>query len=220
MRQDYLQKLAKHEAVKAQEILRDPCQQILVQAGVRLNWLGDFFANAKLKWQERVLPISKILFSGTNPAWNKILLTQCRGEVKTFLELLEKKPALRRKFERAASYGKEPILVRRSKVKGKYKVLDGMHRFLRAVLSGQKKIQVYLPVNEKILPHCEAHTVYDLIRGFIRNAHDKQGEQELYYGLKLLTRTYGNVSKLLKERFDDAHVPDPAVQKIIKRVLR
>ncbi len=216
----YLEKLADHEEKKSKFYLSDSRARILVNAGIRLNWLGDFLANPEIKWEERELPIEKIQFTGTNPEWNKILIDQCERSVNKFRALIARSPELKEKFQQEASFGEEIVLVRKSEEEGFYKVLDGMHRFVGAVLENKEKIKVFLPLNEdEHLPICEAHTVYDLIRGFIRNAKDKEGEKELYYALKLLCRTYGNVRQLLKERFNENYVFDKKVQEIIQKVL-
>ena len=115
---------------------------------------------------------------------------------------------------------KETILVRESDNPGKYKILDGIHRLIGACLEGKKTIIALVPMNENgVLPICEAHTIYDLIRGFIRHRHNKDGETELYYGLKLLLNTYANTQDLLKNRFNKKWVDDEKTQNIIKKVL-
>ena len=216
----YLEQLANHEDKKPDFYLRNSRTRILVNAGIRLNWLGDFFANPEIKWKEQELSLERIQFTGTNSEWNKILIDQCGRSVNKFQVLIEKQPKLKEKFQKEASFGDEIILVRKSENKGFYKVLDGMHRFVGTVLEDRKKVQVFFPVNEdEFLPICEAHTVYDLIRGFIRNAKDEKGEIELYHGLKLLCRTYANVRELLTERFNENYVHDNKVQEIIKKVL-
>lgn len=217
----YLQDLAVHEDEKSKKNLQEPRKKILVNAGIRLNWLGDYFANPKIKWEEKILPIEKIQFTGTSPKWNKILTEKCGRSVKKFKELLKNKPNLKKIFEGESSFGNETILVRVSEDKGMFKVLDGMHRFVGAVLKGDQNIKVFVPINEKnVLPICEEHVVYDLIRGFMRNAKDRQGKTELYYALTLLLRTYGNVEVLLKKRFNKKYVHDDDVQDIIKKVLK
>jgi len=96
-----------------------------------------------------------------------------------------------------------------------------MHRFVGAVIEKQKTVTAYVPINEdKHLPICEAHTVYDLIRGFQRHAKDDNGKIELYYALKLLARTYENVIDLLENRFNFTYVADDEVQEIIKKVIK
>jgi len=219
--QQYLEELADHEDEKSRSYLTDPRARILVNAGIRLNWIGDFLGNPEIKWEERELPVEKIQFTGSDPFWNKILIEQCNRSVNKFKELIAKNPELKEKFQQTASFGDEIILVRKSEKKGFYKVLDGMHRFVGAVLKGKDKVRVFVPVNEdKHLPVCEAHTVYDLIRGFLRNAKDKEGERQLFYALKLLCRTYANVKSLLKERFNKNYVNDEKVQRVISKVLK
>jgi len=217
----YLKELAQHEKEKTKGFLKDPQQTILVHAGISLNWLGDFFANPEIEWVRKSLLVEKIQFTGTNPEWNRILTDQCKRSVAKFRSLIKKYPELESRFRKEASFGDEIILVRKSEDKGFYKALDGMHRFMGAVLQKKKHVWVYLAVNEdKHLPICEAHVVYDLIRGFCRHAHDEQGKEQLYHALKLLSRTYANVFELLRERFNADYVHDNDAQAVITRVLQ
>jgi hypothetical protein len=219
---DYLLSLAKHEEEKTNQFLTDPRGKILVHAGVRLNWMGDFFANPELKWSKQTtLDINQIQFTGTAPDWNEILIDRCGRSPKIFLDLVSSNPIIKEKFINELSFDPNlPILVRRSEDEGRFKVLDGMHRFLGAILNNQTEINVFYPLHEdSILPWCEAHVVYDLIRGFQRNANDSEGEKELYYSLKLLLRSYGNVKDLLVNRFNANYVSDDRVQKIILKLL-
>lgn len=219
--EDYLRELASHEAEKSDSILQDPRTTILVHAGIRLNWLGDFFANPAIKWVEREVPIEQIQFTGTSPEWNEVLIIQCSRSVAQFCELINRESELKAKFEKEASFGEESILVRTSEDEGLWKVLDGMHRFVGAVLQGKDTVKVFLPLNEnEHLPVCEAHVVYDLIRAFTRNARDDQGKNELYHALKLLARTYENVIYLLRNRFSENYVYDTEAQKVIQQVIK
>ena len=219
--EQYLKQFADHEDEKSKPLLRDPRARILVNAGIRLNWHGDFFANSEIKWQELELPIEKVQLAGTSLEWNKILIDRCKRSAVKFKELIRKHPEIREKFTREASFGDELILVRESEDKGFYKVLDGMHRFVGALLRDKEKIKVWFSINGKEhLPICESHVVYDLIRAYIRNAKDEQGKAELYHALKLLSRTYANVKDLLCNRFNENYVHDDEVQNIIKKVLK
>ncbi|GBE16243.1 hypothetical protein BMS3Abin15_00055 [bacterium BMS3Abin15] len=216
----YIKKFESHEKSNLEKIIKDPQEKIIMYSGARLNWIGDYLGNKKIKWIKKTLPIKKILFTGTNPDWNEILIDTCRGSVAKFRKLIESDRSIKNKFKKEASFGSNPILVRKGDKKATYKVLDGMHRLVGAVLSKKSTIEVFISTNEnKYLPLCEAHTIYDLIRGYVRNARDKRGEKELYHALKLLSRTYGNVEELLRKRFNYKWVPDKDVQKIIRRVL-
>jgi len=212
--------LAAHEERKSMPFL-NPRMQILVNAGIRLNWMGDYLANPKIRFRKIKISVDKILFTGSSLAWNKILLDRCHKSVGEFRELISKNQTIKKKFIKEASYGAEPILLRGSDDKGFYRVFDGMHRFVGAVIKNKKTVSAYIPVDEgKYLPVCEAHVVYDLIRGFQRFAKNKQGEIQLYHALKLLCRAYENVAGLLKTRFNHKYIADETVQKIIRKVLK
>jgi hypothetical protein len=222
--QKYLSDLAEVEKTKAEAAeMKTSEGKILTYGGVKLNWLGDFFGNPKIKWEQKTLSINQILFSGTGPDWNEILIRQCERQPQKFQELVGKDPKLKNKFwQKVKNVDEIPILVRiADENPKKFQVLDGMHRFIKTVMENKKELRVYVPINEKkYLPVCERHTIYDLIRGFIRNAHDKAGEKELYFSLKLLARTYSNVVTDLKERFNQNWVRDEKAQAVIQKVIK
>lgn len=216
----YLEDLAKHEDKKSKSFL-DPRKRILVNAGIRLNWIGDFLANPNIKYKRKDISINHVLFTGTTPDWNKVLIDKCERSVKRFQELIEQDEKIKKKFSKEASFGNETILMRGPDEKGFYRVIDGMHRFIGAVIEKNETVTAYVPINEdKHLPICEPHTVYDLIRGFQRHAKDDNGKSELYHALKLLARTYKNTLELLENRFNFTYVADEEVQEIIKRVIK
>ncbi len=215
----YLQELADHEDEKGRSLI-DARGRILVNAGIRLNWIGDAVANPEIRYESQDVSVDSVLFTGTSLAWNKILIDQCERSVNQFRTLMKHKPALKRKFRQEALFSHKPVLLRGPDDKGFYRVVDGMHRFVGAVINNQATIPAFVPVNEsEKLPVCEAHVVYDLIRGFLRHANDAQGRVELEQALKLLVRTYANVADLLRERFSATYVSEQAVQEVIGRVL-
>jgi hypothetical protein len=214
----YLKELAKHEKEKCGKYLEDPRKAILVHAGIALNWLGDFFANENIKWEKQIVDVNDIIFTGTNPKTNEILLQKCARKPSRLVPYLKEHPEDKEYLLSEASYSDKPILLRISE--GKYKVVDGMHRFVGSVLQEKDEIEAYVAINEsEILPVCEPHVVYDLIRGFIRNAKDDEGKEDLFHSLKLLSRTYSNVDKLLKERFNSKYESDEDVQEVISKVI-
>jgi hypothetical protein len=216
----YIEELANHEDGKSKSFL-DPRERILVNAGIRLNWIGDFLANPNIKYKKTEVSINQVLFTGTNPDWNKVLIDKCERSVEKFQELIEQDEEIKKRFTQEASFGNEPILMRGPDEKGFYRVFDGMHRFIGAVIKKRGAVTAYVPTNENNhLPVCEAHTVYDLIRGFQRHAKDDNGKTELYHALKLLARTYENVIELLENRFNSTYVVDDEVQKIIEKVIK
>jgi hypothetical protein len=218
----YLHNLAAHEQAKSLQLLNDPRHLILVNAGVRLNWMGDYLANPNIVWSELTeMDVNDIQFTGTGHEWNQILIQQCDRSPVKFIELISENPNLQEMFRKESLYNQDlPILVRKSEDAGKYKVFDGMHRFVGALVNGQNSIKVYFPKNvEEVQPWCENHVVYDLIRGFTRNANDSDGELQLFYALKLLLRSYGNVREYLISQLDQGFEIDKTVQKIIQKAL-
>jgi len=215
----YLESLADHEEEKAHDYLT-PRERLLINAGYRLNWIGDYVANPDIEFELKDLELNSLILTGTTPDWNEVLINKCEKSINKFQELIKTDKKIKNKFKREASYGKEPVLARGPDNERKYKLIDGMHRLVGAIVKGRETISAYVVQNESDhLPHCEAHTIYDLIRGFQKNAYDNKGEVELYYSLKLMARTYGNVVNLLTNRFNSEYVNDDKVQKIIKNVI-
>lgn len=215
----YLEELADHEEEKGQSSL-DPRQRILVNAGIRLNWMGDFLANPKIQYKKVEVPLQKIRFTGTEPVWNEILLKQCERSVEKFQQLIKTDKDIQKKFMQEASFGREPVFMVGPNEEGFYEPFDGMHRVIGAVIENRETITAYVPTNIKEhLPVCEPHVVYDLIRAYQRHANDEQGKVELYHALKLLARTYENVIDVLQHRFDPNRLPNTEIQEIIKKVV-
>ena len=217
----FLESLGEKEAKKVESLVsEDPRKKILINGGVFLNWLGDFFANPEITWRKIEVDIDQIRFTGTNPELNKILLERAEKKPAKLREILDADPEVKKYITDIASNNQVLIVVRHGENEGEYKMLDGSHRLLTMILEGKEKTIVWYPGNElELLPVCEAHVVYDLIRGFIRNAKDEEGKKELYYALKLLIRAYSNVPDLLMNRFNSEYVFDEDVQEVIKKVL-
>ncbi|MEM1312805.1 MAG: hypothetical protein AAGF07_05080 [Patescibacteria group bacterium] len=217
----YLADLAEHEQQKSLNILKNnPREIIKLFAGHRLNWLGDYFGNSNIVWSKIHLEINKIKFTGTSPELNIILKEKCDGLPSKLIDLMNTDQKVRAVIEKYASYSEEPILVRNNQSGDNFLVLDGTHRLLGKILHKAQKIWVWYPENEfELLPECEAHVVYDLIRGYIRHAKDEEGKIALQHSLKLLIRTYSNVKSLLQNRFNSNYVSDPSVQEVIAKVL-
>lgn len=212
----FLENLASHEKEKVTKE-QDDRQKILMYGGARLNWLGDYLANPNIKWEERDIEIDKIEFTGSD----KFLIDVCARSPKKFRELVLNDPELKVKYTKIASDGDETIIVRCSDQPNKFKILDGIHRLMGVALADKKTVKALFPINEdEVLPICEAHTIYDLIRGFVRHRKNEVGETELYHGLKLLLNAYANTRDLLENRFSKNYVNDDKVQEIIQKVLK
>jgi hypothetical protein len=216
--EQYLETLSQHEEQKGNLSSRE---KILVYAGVYLNSMGDFLANPNIHYTKKQIPIEQVLFTGTSPDWNEILIKQCKRSVAQFQALIQQDTAIKEFFTKKASFEPIPILLHGPDEDSFYRVFDGMHRFVGAILANHTVVEAYVPTNvSEHLPICEAHVVYDLIRAFQRHAKDESGKKELYYALRLLARTYENVIELLKSRFNSTYVSDDEVQEIITRVIK
>ncbi|MDD2566090.1 MAG: hypothetical protein PHY51_04625, partial [Candidatus Gracilibacteria bacterium] len=182
----YLGSLSDHELEKYFNIT--PREKLLALSGIALNWIGDFVSNPNIRFKEIEVDIRDILFTGTKPEINEILINQAEKKPENLKILLNDNPEIKEKLEKWASFGNEPVLFRKDGQK--YKVVDGIHRLVGAVIQGKEKILGYIPINfEEHLPYCESHVIYDLIRGFQRNAKNEQGKIELYHALKLLIKS-------------------------------
>lgn len=222
--ENYLPKLLARERAKAMGSLADPRDELRVWAGVSLNWLGDY---VNLDWSYREVKTDDILFTGTSPEWNDLLLKRCQRKPTILRDLLAANQGVRETIEADLSswfhrFPAGEIMLRAGSEEGTWKVLDGMPEFVQAILDGKKKIMAYVPTNEAITkPVCEKHTVYDLIKAYERRGHNEDGYQQLVAGLRLLHREYGNVESLLRDRLNPAkrNMPDDNVGRAIAEVL-
>jgi len=216
--EDYIQRLAQHEADKSEPLLRDPRQVILIHAGIRLNSLADFLTDPLIEWSLAQVPVDQITFTSTLPEWNEIFLRRCLRSPERLARLLKQDALVRSKVAEWASYSDEPLLLKTTA--DGLRVLDGMHRFVGAIVQQKTSVSAFVQVGTtRSLPLCEAHTLYDLIRGFLNSARDMSGRADLLASLRLMCRSYRNAASLLRERFDPAHLPDPEVQEVIGEVL-
>jgi len=216
--EQYIKKLAIHEDERNRKEM-NPREIILVNSGISMNRIGDFIANPKIKFKKISVPLEKVLFTSTNPDWNKILIKKCQRKVELFRQLINKDEELKNKISQDASFGNEPVLLHGPDESGNYRPFDGMHRIVGAVIKNRKVITAYVPVNiEKHPPICEPHIIYDLIRAY-QKLKNTRNEQSLINALVLLGQYYDNVPNLLKQRFDKRRVLDKDVQKIITKTI-
>jgi len=220
--EDYLDRLARAQEAKAAAEMRSARQKILVSSGVLMNWLGDFLGNPEIKWELRKLSLEQLLLTGTEPEMNQVFIEQAERQPGKLRQLLLGDASL---AERVNSWvgqvTDESILVRDDEGKsGKYKVLDGMHRVVKAVMAGQVEIEAYVPINAtEVRPVVEPHVIYDLIRGYWRGTRDELGREQLYQALRLMVRAYDNTAELLRTRFSADWVGENDIQEVIVRVL-
>lgn len=211
----YLKELIKNlEAKNAKR--QSYVDKLLMHSGAVLNWIGDYITDENAVWKKEKLLIDKLYLTGTNPEWNRIVIDICGRSPKKLREYFQKY-SIATKIFKDAVFENIPVLVRYDE--GKYKMLDGMHRAVAAIRDGKKYIYAYVArINGKPKPKCEAHVIYDLLKAYQRGIHrDSKGlESSLLY----LKKSYSNVERLLKNRFNKNWVHDREVQKIIKEVLQ
>lgn len=221
---DYLPDLIDRESDKAEQEFKDPRAELRTLAGVNLNWLGDY---VDLDWSYREINTDDILFTGTSPEWNDLLLKRCQRKPAELRDLLATDQSVRHIIASGLSdwfrrFSAGEIMLRKGNEDGQWKVLDGMPEFVKAIIAGAKTVTAFVPTNEdSVRPQCEKHTVYDLIKAYERRGHDEAGYQQLVAGLRLLCREYDNVESLLRDRFDPAkrNMPDDDVGRAIAEVL-
>lgn len=184
-------------------------------SGASMNWIADFITDSSILWSLETLHIDDLIFTGTNPIWNEVLIIQAERSPAKFRQLLVADEALRQLFAEAV-YSPEPILVREEG--GRLRILDGSHRVVAAVVRGDNTIQGYVArVQGQPKPHVEAHVVYDLLKAHHRGlTQDRAG---LVHALKYLRSAYSNVDSLLRERFQINWVPSHEIQSIITEAL-
>jgi hypothetical protein len=210
----YLQQLTDHLAKKVEQHSSVE-QRLLMFSGSALNWIAEYILDPSVHWTLETLSTHSLYLTGTGPEWNAIIIEHAQRSPATLRTLMAQDAAVRTLFA-ATVFIDVPILVRYED--GKYKVLDGMHRAVAAIRDDQKEIRAYVGRwTGTPKPQCEAHVVYDLIRGFQRG--DKKDAAEFVTALRFLHRHYSNVEQLLRERFDNTWVPDDDVQECIKKAL-
>lgn len=210
----YLRGLAKALTRKADHYTDE--EKLVMLSGAAMNWLGDFVTDENIQWEKKAIPIDSLYLTGTNPAWNKVIIDECkRSPINLRAYIANHKKEARSLFS-AAKFSAVPILVRQDE--GHRKVLDGMGRVVASIRSGKKSVVAYIasPVGVP-RPACEPHVVYDLIRAYQRGSNkDKRG---LIAALRFLRKSYANVDNLLRERFNARWLPDSKLQSIIQKVL-
>lgn len=193
-----------------------PLEKILVFSGVSMNWQADFLLDETVKWQKKRLKLESLYLTGTNPEWNAIIIDKCQRSPKKFREFLKSKPEAKKIFSKA-KFSAYPILVRVED--GKMKVFDGMNRVIASLRDGRKDISVWIAKSSNSpKPKIEPHVIYDFLRSYHRKINTDR--RELITALKFLRKSYSNVDRLLKERFNLKWVPSAEMQEIIKEALR
>lgn len=192
----------------------DPESRLLAYSGAFLNSVADYLLDANIRWRKRIMNIDDLKLTGTNPRFNEVVLKLASGSPEKLREII-KEPATKRVFGKLV-FSARPILV--MNIDGQYRIFDGMHRTIAAILKGKNTITAYVgKYAGKPKPICEPHVIYDFIRSYKRGVNtDRRG---LIAALRFLKKSYSNVGPLLKTRFDARHIKDPAIQKIIKQVL-
>lgn len=213
--QGFLKELAARQRAKV-EASQDSLDQLLADSGQILNWVGEYLTDLSLSWTKEEIEIDKLTLTGTNPAWNKVVIEECHRSPQELRQRLSTDAQLGKAFKNGMGQP-APILVRFED--DQYKVLDGMHRTLGAIAVGQTVITAYIAHRTgKPQPVCEPHVVYDFIRAFERGLGGS--EEEFVAGLRFLRKAYVNVDRLLTNRFGNSTgVSNEKLQTAINRVL-
>lgn len=213
---EFLKALAGHLRSQIEAHQRNKLsEQIVMYSGAALNWIADYITDENISWERETIFIDQLWLTGTNPEWNKIVIDKCQRSPRKLKEAL-RRPAIRKIFKKA-EFNPLPILVRYEDEK--YKVLDGMHRVIGAILKGKKQIKAWIAMPQgKPSPRCEPHVVYDLLRAYQRGLN--KDRKALLIALKFLKKSYGNVEGLLKHRFNKKWLPDDEIQEIIQEALK
>ena len=213
---DLIPDLVRNHREKAQERFGDRGEELLMYSGVLLNWVGEWLTDPGVQWEKRVLQLDALTLTGTNPAWNAVILDRAQREPRQLRELL-RDPAIARLFDRA-QWLPVPILARVDpQDKGKLKVLDGMKRTIAAIRDGHDTIEAWVATRPGVgRPRIEAHVIYDLLRA----AQQGRGSRDdLRAALRFLLQAYGNTRDLLEHRFSAEWVRDPQLQMLVREVL-
>lgn len=195
--EQYIQALVNHldAKVKGSQSFED---RLLMLSGASMNWIADFMTDPSVAWSLETLPIDSLVFTGTNPEWNKVLLERADRSPLKLRSLLKQDPSVALLFA-DVKFTPEPVLVREDQ--GLLKLLDGSHRVVAAIREGHETIQAYVARMQEgtSRPSVEPHVVYDLLKAYHRGlTPDRAG---LVTALRYLRFAYGNVDALLRERF-------------------
>lgn len=208
----YLNDQLKHLKSQAEKLsLRE---KLAMYSGALLKWTADYLSDGNIKWQKRKIKINDLTLAGTNPEGNKIIIDKCQRSPEKFRILLKKNPKIKKIFK-DAKLNSIPILVRYEEKE--YKVLDGMHRVIGAILANKSEITAFVGKVSNPRSWIEPHVVYDLLKANQRKLNTNR--EDLICALRFLCKAYINVEDLLKNRFNDSYVYDKNIQEIIKKVL-
>ncbi len=190
-------------------------ERLVTASGAVLNWVGDMMSDPDWVWERRMVDITELTLTGTNPVMNEIIINRAQRSPKLLKEIIDREPETRALFA-AATWREDPILVRREGEK--LKIFDGMHRTIAAIRDGRTTIDVIIGTPpDRPLPMCEPHVVYDLLRPWLQQrTNDRAG---LIAALRYLRAAYRNVDELLRQRFSIDWVNDPELQNIIQESL-
>ena len=210
----YLEGLAKNHKEKVEEWFQDPADRILMYSGSLLNWVGEKINDEGINWKLEIVPLKKIIMTGTSPEWNKITLEKAERNPIKLRKLFEDEHM--KDIFKKSKFADVPILIRETE-EGEYKVLDGMNRVIAAARDGINEVRAYIGRDTgKSQAKIEPHVIYDLIRGFqLRGG----SEEDFKASIRFLVNTYSNTKDLLENRFNIDWVGDEKVQKLIKEAI-
>lgn len=210
---EYLASLVAHKRAEMEERLEDnPIEQLLMYAGVDGNWTKWFITDEEAIWEKRVMPIDKLTLTGRHPEWYP-LIDDCGGSPAKLRQLLAEQSELKERFA-SAYFVDIPIMVYFED--GEYRIFDGMHRAIGAMLEGHNEIEVWIvrPGPNGHRPQCEPHVVNDLIKTLFMGM--EADRDDLVAALRLIKTHYANGEDLLREWENDKK---ESVRGVIRRAL-
>jgi hypothetical protein len=212
----YLRKLINHIQEEVGKAKRNQLESLVSLSGVAMNWIADYITDPNINWRKQLLLVDRLYLTGTNPTWNKIVIDRCGRSPQKLREYLKKNKKAGKIFL-SEKVDNTPILVRFEE--GEYKVLDGIHRVIATIRSGEKTITAFVarPGPGKPSPVVEPHVVYDLLKAYQRGLN--KDRKSLVTSLRFLKEAYGNVEQLIRERFSRTWVSSDEIQEIMKEVL-
>jgi len=211
---DHLQSMVDHYKNEKLGYL-DAVETLLMLSGASLNWIGDYLTDKNIAWEKKELFLDDLYLTGIEPEYSDIVITICKRDPKLLREYIKNHPESHPLFEKL-KLSNHPIMVRFEDEKNK--VLDGMHRVVAAIYSGNTKITAFVATtNGTFLPQCEAHVVYDIIRSYERGINtDTEG---MISALRFLRKSYSNDDDIIRNRFGPQWLRDVKMQDILNRVL-
>ena len=196
-----------------------------ISEGWQVNNVYYITSNTKYAWKLQNIPIEKIILTGMSPIIDKYIIRKFNGDPLKFVKAWHNDKKMRKEILKTGYYfHKErdyfPVLFFQSGEK--FKVFDGMHRTILALINGKKKIKAWVgyEVNPKGKPLISTNRCW-----FLSNIHKvakvKNIELErsiIKIGKEIIVNFRNGKKVLIKRIAGWSH--DPEIKRIFKKMIK